>query len=577
MKCMMKVAFAFLAVLALAAGSATVKAQTVVLNGLGSSGLFLELGLGANDASGLINAPCVWSENTNTVAANDDSTSGVATLTDKGSAWVAWTTGGGTCAAPGTTAKVYTYLSTDSVVGNRCLYNSNLSTRECWLSFPTTAATPAGLILPTTGTCGSTGECTLPTSIELVLNSSSLKVNYAGTDIRPEDAEFAIQRAHANCGSVITGSTQYLGLGYAYGSQIKSGITGSTSTFNVINFTLPSFYVTSVGATPIVVAVNDNSGTGLAHYTNITSQTLADFLDGTYSYTGQVASPTGTGSPVTVYIREPLSGTYNTMEFNVPNRIGTLTGTRTYGTSQDVGYNQTIANQRNCTVTSPWPVPSTTTSTVANGGLMDIETASTGHRIRAIGTGQELSSVVGNLSNSIGYAFWSAANFAPFSAVTSSAKYYTVDSVDPLGKSGIIPTTPSEISGVSLSTTADGKYPIWSMLRLVNVGTTQNAAVNDLALAAQTYANPSHPDFVTLANMLVVRSHFNPPSQSVTLSNGSGGTGRATTCSTTETGGDVGGTIAGLNVAALSQSPLTVSEESYCTSTSTAGQTGHRR
>ncbi|AEU37434.1 hypothetical protein [Granulicella mallensis] len=601
----LKSAFAVCLVLVVVAGSASVKAQTVLLDGLGSSGLFLQLGLGANSSSGTIHAPCVWSENTNIVAANDFSVSGNPStpLKDAGSAWVAWTTGSGpgaSCTSPAANAMIYAYLSTDSVAGNRCLYNSNLSGgSKCSIAYPLASVAPAGLILPagtivsgaiTTANCGGTGECALPSSVLTALNLSTQLVNYAGTDIRPEDAKFAITRALTNCGSVVATGSQILGLGYQNGSAIHTAISGSTNFVNVINFALPtSFFVTPVGATPIIVAVNDSTGTGLRAFSNITSQALAHFLDGTYSFTDQASgSPNATGSAVTVYIPEPLSGNYNVMEFNVPNRIGTLGGS--FATSQDVGLNQP-SSQRNCTVTSPWPVPSTTLSTVLHNPL-DF-TVSGGGRLRTVGaniitnpsliTGtdisQELSSVVGNTSNSLGYGFWSAANFTGFSAVATTAKYYSVDGVDPLGASGTIPTTPAELANVSLATTADGQYPIWSMLRLVNVGTTQNITVAALAASAQDYSVAVHLDFVPLANMLVVRSHFTPPGQTLTASNGSGstayGSNRATACSATETGGDVGGVVIGLKTASLSHSPLTLSDQTYCLTTSTTGQTGH--
>jgi len=592
MNSILKVAFA--ACLAIAAGSVSAKAQTVELNGLGSSGLFLQLGLGANDSTGKIDAPCVWSENTNTAYATD--TNSGSTLTDKGSAWVAWTTGGGSCAVPGTTSTVYAYLQTDSVVGNRCLYNSNLSTRKCYITYPSGTPAPAGLILKGGVTnCGTTGECDLPSSISTALNSSTLLVNYAGTDIRPEDAEFAITRALTNCGSLVGSSTQYLGLGYSNGGTIDGATSTGGSSFNVINFTLPSsYFVTPVGATPIVIAVNDSTGTGLSTYSNIASQNLADFLDGTYSYTHQVAaSPVASGAAVTVYIREPLSGTYNTLEFNDPNRVGTLGGSDpTFATSQDVGYNQfyNANNQVNCTgitTSSPWPVPSTTTKTPLDNPL-DFTTTSGGSRQRAIGTGKELAAVVANTSNSLGYSFWSTLNFAGFSTVTSSARYYQVDGIDPLypttssyHNTGTIPTSSAELAAVSLATTGDGTYPLWSFLRLVNIGTTANAYVTDLATSAQDYVGSTHPDFVPTADLLVVRSHFNPPSQSLTLSNGSGasffGTNKATACSATETGGDVGGVVIGLKSSSWTQSPLTLADQTYCEDTSTTGQTGHRR
>jgi hypothetical protein len=573
--------FAFVACLAVVAGSASAKAQTVVLDGLGSSGLFLELGLGANSSAGTIHAACVWSENTNAAVATDTSLSTTTPGIDKGSAWVAWTKGSdGTCATAG---NIYAYVSTDSVVGNRCLYNSNLKdingnpTPKCSITYPTSPAATANQILPAGGVCGTTGECPLPATVVTALNANTI-VNFAGTDIRPEDAKFATTRAVTNCGSVVGSSTQYLGLGYTPGSTIVTGVTGSTSFFNVLDFALPSFVVTPVGATPIVVAVNDAAGTGLRSFSTISSQALASFLDGTNSFTNQAATaPTATGAAVTVFIREPLSGTYNTMEYNVPNRVGTSGGG--FATSQDVGLNQ-LAAQRNCTVTSPWPVPATTASAVLKNPLK-FTTTSTGSRIRAIGTGQELSSVIGNTSNSLGYGFWSAANFAGFSAVSTTAKYYNVDGIDPLGASGTIPTTSAQLANVSLATTADGVYPIWSMLRLVNVGTTQNTNVAALSSAAQAFSNATHPDFVALANMLVVRSHFTPPLQTLATSDGSGaatfGGNKATACSATETGGDVGGVVIGLKTNNLSQSPLTVSDNSFCTTTSTTGQTEHRR
>jgi len=82
--------------------------------------------------------------------------------------------------------------------------------------------------------------------------------------------------------------------------------------------------------------------------------------------------------------------------------------------------------------------------------------------------------------------------------------------------------------------------------------------------------------------MNVVRSHFLPPAGSglpTTLSDGSKQlhSGSAVACSSTETGGDVGGVVIGLTSSSYTQSPLTLSDEYYCTHTSTTGQTGHRR
>ncbi len=241
-------------------------AQTVQVKGIGSSALLLELGLGASSTTGAIKATCVWSENTNSVIATDSS-AGVS-VQDKGSAWVAWTPGsGGTCAVP-VSPQVYAYLQTDSVVGTRCLFDG----ARCTISYPTTNPDPANLIL-------SVGESPLPISIATALNNAS--VNAAGTNIRPEDAEFATVRALAPCGAPVTAGSQYLGLGYANGSAIESQFGGSA--INLVDFSLPtSFTVIPVGATPVLVVVNNNPT-----FTNLSSQALANFLDGIYSYTNQ--------------------------------------------------------------------------------------------------------------------------------------------------------------------------------------------------------------------------------------------------------------------------------------------------
>jgi len=567
MKHLLKVAVAVFAVIA--AISMQAKAQTVVLTGLGSSAYFLESGLGANYSSGLIKASCVWSENTSTVTAKDTSVSPAAT--DTGNAWVAWTTGtGGSCAAPASDSKIYAYLQTDSVVGNRCLFNSS----TCKITYPNTDPASAGLIL------GTSSEVNLPTAVANLLNAAT--VNFAGSDIRPEDAEFAITRATTACNTAIVTGSQYRGLGYSNGNQIGSynyNQAGTGSYFNVVKFTLPSsFSVTIVGATPIVVAAN---GTGISAG-NISAQTLADLLDGTYSYTGQVSSsPAPTGSALWVYLREPLSGTYNTMEYNIPN-------TTTAKTSQDVGVNQPSA-QVNCSGTVPKGLVAGSSPAAYD---LNISTTSGGARQRQIGTGAELKAIVTNAnSNSLGYGFWSVANFAGFTAAAAPhAKYLEIGGVDPLLKSGVaytgtIPVSgTTELSDVDLHTTADGTYPIWSLLRLVTVTSAATTAAENLASATDDFVSfgstNSRPDFVTPVNMNVVRSHFTPPGIgfTATLINGDSqlNDGLSACSNLPESGGDVGGVILSI----YSPNPFNGHEDDndWCSTTgnNTNGQTGLR-
>lgn len=533
--------------------SLAAKAQTVAINGLGSSALFLEAGLAASSSSS-IGATCVWSTSTsNTVTATDTSTG--SSITDTGNAWVAWTpsTNTSSCATADRTVKIYAYLQTDSVVGNRCLFNANGSSNTCKITYPTSAPSPAGLI--------SASEVALPTGIATALNNST--VNVAGTDIRPEDAVFAVARALTSCGTPVATGSQYLGLGYTNGSTIQSQFSGS---FNVVNFSLPSSYtVTPIGATPELVVVNgSDSSDGLANssITNITSSALAKFLDGTYSYAEQaLATPSAAGEPVTVLIREPLSGTYNTMEYNVPNTVSLQT-------SQDVGVNQP-SDQVNCNNSgSPLDNP------------LNIVTASGGARKRAIGTGQELTEVLAN-SESLGYSFWSVANFKNFSTSNYPyVKYLTVDGIDPLYPSthtytGVVPLTGTDnLTDVTLANVQNGTYPIWSLIRFVSIDSTSTAYASALASATQNYVSTgsttSRPDFITAPNLTVVRSHFIPPAgagQPTTAANGHVGNITSSACTATEAGGDVGGVIFTL-----------AADSTYCTTNGvTTGQTGQRR
>jgi hypothetical protein len=313
----------------------------------------------------------------------------------------------------------------------------------------------------------------------------------------------------------------------------------------------------------LVVAVSSDTtnGLGQSSITDISSANLAKLLDGTYSEASQVG---GTGSdPIYVFIREPLSGTYNTMEYTVAN-------TTVNQTSQDVGLGLTLnpnqpVNQRNCTVTSPWPVPSGTTSTVLNNPLV-FTTGSGGGRYRAIGTGNELKVAeyyanASGLTNNLAYGFWSVANYNGYTAAnlgSLTAKYLKVDGVDPLISSsshsasnkGVIPTPTTNNANmpyVDLGHVADGTYPIWSLLRLATTTTSATSAANTLASAVQEFVTfgqtTSRPDFVPLADMTVVRSHFAPPGvtfpPSDTPNNGNlNGNG----CGT-EAGGDVGGVV----------------------------------
>jgi hypothetical protein len=391
--------------------------------------------------------------------------------------------------------------------------------------------------------------------------------NAAGTDIRPEDALYATTRGLTAYNGIVPPATHgglLTGLGYGAAS---AGCSGGTATvgctifdsfnqngaFNVLKFalsgvdpiksgTVPTYTTLSVGASPVVVlagnedtsnfgkTVTDGAGKTNYLYNDINRQTLAQVFSG---YTGCLSSlslsGTGSGVPLQVIEREPLSGTYNTMEFTgVRTQAGgPLLSTATPNANADNGQEQ---------FNDPAVFPShtgTTDCTFSSGTAVGFPNANCFNplflsydgtdikvgkgcqgtsggvapglpvRERAIGTGEEVKAVIGSLNtsgastnvfNPIGYAFWSYGNLDPLCSSISGdtctgtfkGHYLSVDGIDPLFATdgGEFDHTPNPSGAfnppvcdltqanpncfaIPFTHMLDGKYPLWSLLRTV--------------------------------------------------------------------------------------------------------------
>jgi hypothetical protein len=473
---------------------------------------------------------------------------GGSTATDLGNVWIVWDSNT-------TATNVWAYIKVDSGVGVRCYFaqphcNVNIS------SFPA----PANLVTATLWGDNSS-DSTPPAAVSALFTSGSLLVNAAATDIRPEDALFATCRANSALGGGVDGLA---GIGYGVntsgvcpkfgsalanleGTDILSAYPASTSTAHVLAFALsgkdpftgtaiPIYSTESAGAAPIIF-ITERTG-ALATVTDASDSALHQLFGGSSCN----ASALGASSAnIQVYLREPLSGTMNTTEYTVfryPNASGV---------SQETGVNAVNPLSSACT--------------------------SGGSRYRAIGTGEEVSSVQNSVTNhgtdGIGYTFFSYGNVSGI-ANSASYGYLTLNGIDGIfhkygttidpgqpsiagalpsstnlpatcaGGSGNFPCAENKIwsGNLSFPNLRNGSYRAWSILRIVSNGTAL-ASASLLVTGAQTYVVNTVPDFVpaikvssTDPGLSLLRSHYTQE-----------GVAPVNIATTGDKGGDAGGCI----------------------------------
>ncbi len=487
---------------------------------------------------------------------------GTATIVNEpGNLWVVWSTNG-----------IWAYLSVDSTVGVRAFQ----AAPRAQLTLATLSSLPLSATSNYLYWSDSSHDTALTTTVYNALNGKALTA--ANTDIRPEDALFATNRAlnTLGYGSVADPrsghSGQYL-IGYGIQSKFGSGVANPVS-FAISGpdpfsgTTPPAFVTIPVGAAPIVFLANTLSGAATATATNITSANASKLFSGSGACAGSlVTGVTGTAA-LNPILREPLSGTMNTVEYSV-----FVPG----GASQETGIN-------NGHVAPP------------NGNInpLQLPCGSAGHRYRAIGTGDSVKDAQ-TQSNAVAYAFFSFESTPGSSGGTALPyRYITLNGIDPIAKTyptgGVLPTCGSGsgylscpvAGGSSFPHLRDGSYPAWSIYRMVTDSTGQTNA-QALATQAQTLVNSTIPDFVPFNPVCAVtasgtndpgldvyRAHFVPSTittipNTITLTPNDGPrNGTNVTCTVvraslphltlggtdpagtnTEKGGDVGGAIEG--------------------------------
>ena len=478
--------------------------------------------------------------------------------------WVVWDNNAANSVA-GAGVVCY-YASVDSVVGVRSFF-----ARAQLVLSSSLVGTAGTNQVPLIGT-----DTTLPQAIYNIINGSVLQS--ANTDIRVEDAKFATMRVLTAAGTQVTGRGA-TGLGYGpfpIGTSIVSSYSATTA--NPVDFAIvPSdtdpvnssngireYFDVSIGAAPVMVFANvSNTASGHlgdGNYTNINRFMLAKALQGTITHIrdlGFTASTTPVypitnypDAPLNVYIREPLSGTYNTMEWSISNAReiqgddwgpGRVSG-------QETGV--TPSNTAGCTAKP------CTNSNVASGGSgnpLYLYTSNGSSRGRAIGTG-EMINAVNVKADTLGYAFWGFSSFAG----KASIKYLDVDGVDPLFSGptanpngvGVFPTcttsggVATSCAGVPFTHIIDGTYPVWSKYRLYWDPNTQ--ATNIAATIVKYAQQASEPsvgiiqDFLPADDMQTFHSHY---TQVVTDAGGAYTGNNGFKNGVPETGGDMGGAV----------------------------------
>ena len=479
-------------------------------NAAGSSGAFNSFALAAGPADGgRICGGFIWTKKNGAQGVDHRGTS----LLETGNVWIVWNNSTNPTI-------VCSYIAVDSIIGQQLFFATPASTFN--ILFP--AGTAGDNLIPTLT------DTAIPQAVINVLQGKAF--NAAPTDIRPEDALFEETRVLAPLDTV-----HYNGLGYGpgpVGAPILSAFSTKSSTpalyalsgtDPITGQTVPAHSTLDVGVQVVMAIVNAEQGSAQnsghfgdsTSFFNVNRRDLTLAQNGGYAYTKDLTSVPGQATvPLNVIAREPLSGTFTVMEFNIPRNVET-------NSTQELNVNPATGQGTTCP-----GQPCGNPLFLSNGG---------GWRKRAIGNG-EMISEIGTAANgdALGYAFWSVGNLA---GQSPNIRYLSVDGVDPINLNyvdGTLPTCTAPCPGiVSFANVSSGSYPIWNTLRVVAHKPVPVGVTALIATAQQQVVN-IYPDFLPLSAMGVLRSHYF--SEKIGPINGTGGA-----CNVGESGGDVGGAV----------------------------------
>jgi ABC-type phosphate transport system substrate-binding protein len=536
---------------------------------VGSSGAFGTAAVAAVVADPITGsaAPCgtnFWTGNTNVASGLDDREAGIPA--EPGKIWIAWNGNGTT-----TTTIICAYLTVDSVVGQRLFFSQHQS--------PITGGQVNGVLQLSSSAVGAAGaglvsyvtdNATLTSFVQESVNGQQF--NVAFTDIRPEDAQYFNVRAQC---SPADAEAQCLGYGpFPVGTAVQSAYSINTGTglqnsaqviqYNIngddpiSEYPIPAFTTYPIGAQAVVHFYNatDTSagGFGTLLPTNVNSHVLAVTYAGFLGLTTDISGTQGvTGKPLHVILREPTSGTMNTVEWQI---------FRAKGVDLSQEWNVRYGTNANCTTFTASPNPATYATPVTSGPCTNplyLPGPSGSFRARAVGSGEEVSATnSANNPNSIGYAFWSFANYGG----KTNLRYLKLDDVDPLSVAtftGVFPTCTGTANGspsltceaVPLTNIQQGGYRNWNILRATVYNSytapATGPSITSFIESAQDSAEKTVFDLVPVVycanagcsskvnNLPVFKSHYVLPSQGISAADGTHGEA--------EGGGDVLGAI----------------------------------